>query len=707
LRSLARRVTNLPAQLSEIVGREQDVAAIRELLDRSRLVTITGAGGTGKTRLAQEVARLIVEDGGMDAAFVPLQALSDAELIPVEILRALHLDVAAARDPLERIVEHFAERRALLVLDNLEQLDGAGTVVRALLDGTSGLAVLAASQAALHVAGEREYALGTLPVPEPTEDLEALAANASVRLFVDRARAVRADFALDAANAGAIVALSAKLDGLPLAIELAAAQSKLLSPRAILDRIAGRLDALASRRDDLPARQRTLRATVAWSYELLGDAERRLFRRLAAFTGGARLSEIEAIAGYDPAVPSPVDVLGTLVDRSLVTTRPGQLDDDRFGLLETMRIYGRELLREHGEEAAVLEAHATIYRRLAHEAEPEFYRASRRAWLDRLAGDHDNLRAALDHMEASGDIAAGLDMVADLWRFWYSRGHLLEGRERVDRLLAAASAPGVSVSAYVLSRAVEAAGSIRYWTRQKDEQIETYYQRAVELARESGDRSREAWATYNLAFVFDFTTVASLAEPDEARALELRSRALAMFREQGDRRGVAESLWALGGNAIVTREGPERARRFLGEASELLTELGDDYGLSWVHVSAGMIEANEGNLDVALDHVLRGAEVFVRDGDAAGEVLAVQAIASLAARRGDDVTAVRFAAAAHAATRELGADLPQIPPIVDPITELWARFPADDLRREAEVGVALGVKAILANALAQLDSPSG
>jgi predicted ATPase/class 3 adenylate cyclase len=703
LRSLARTVANLPAQLSTIIGRDADVAAVRSLLTDSRLVTITGTGGTGKTRLAQEVARQLVGADSADVVFVPLQALTDASLIPVEILRALRMDIAAARDPFERVIEHLASRRTVLVLDNLEQIGGAGLMVKSLLDEAPPLAVLAASQAALHVGGELEYALATLPVPAtPTvqPDTKALAGNPAVGLFVDRARAVRADFALDAANAAAVAEICARLDGLPLAIELAAAQVKVLSPSAILERISGRIDTLSSRRDDLPERQRTLRATVAWSYELLAEPERRLFRRLAVFVGGARLSEVEAIAAIEPAVVDPIDALGTLVDRSLVTVRHGTADDDRFLLLQTVRAHGRELLREEGEEATMLGRHAAIYRDLARTAEPQLYGTSRRMWLDRLVEDHDNLRAALDELEAAGDLAGAMDLAADLWRFWQQRGHLLEGRERVDHLLELAAAPNApDVPAAIRSRVEEAAGSIRYWTGPDRVTPRPFYERAVEYAVASGDRRREAWARYNLAFVFDFTPAAETTQPDPARASELRAQELDIFREIGDRRGIAESLWAMGGNALLIFSDPARARKLLDEAIPLLDGIGDLYALGWANVSRAMLDAAEGDVDAAEDRIMQAADVFIRGGDTSGEFVAVQALGSIAARRGDDQLAARLSAAAHAAAREIGIELPRIPPIVEPLDAALARLSPEELTRESEVGVALGAKSILMTAL--------
>jgi predicted ATPase/class 3 adenylate cyclase len=704
LRSLEPSVRNLPAQLPTIVGRERDVEAVAELLEQSPIVTVTGPGGTGKTRLVQEVARTSIGSGPIDVVFVPLAALTDAALIPVEILRALGMDVAAARDPVERLVEALLARRTRLVLDNLEQLGVAGPVIRALVDRVPNLSVLAASQAALHVAGEQEYGLGPLALDGSAAATTLVgpgmeATSPAVRLFVERARAARADFQLDSSNAAAVAAICARVDGLPLAIELAAAQVKLLSPAAILERIEDRLGALASRRTDLPERQRTLHATVAWSYDLLGETERRLFRRLAVFAGGARLAEVQGIASAAPPVPDPIGVLETLVDRSLVRVVQTN-DDDRVGLLQTMRDFGREALGDAGELEAIEAAHAKLYCDLARQAEPAYYGSSRRMWLDRIAAEHDNLRAALDELAATGSLAEALDLASDLWRFWQQRGHLVEGRERLDGLLAAVERPGAPpVDLVVLSRAEEAAGSIRYWISSDRTHPRPFYERALEHAIASGDRRREAWARYNLAFVFDFIPTTDSKPLSSERAKALRSEALAQFREVDDRLGIAESLWAMGGNAFMILTDPIRARALLAEALPMLEELGDAQGMGWAVISIGMADAMEGHLDLAEDGVLRATRMFTRDGDIAGEQVGLLALGAIAARRGDDVTAIRMESAARSGARAVGAELPGIGPLVVPLEAAALRLPTDVVERERAVGAAIGAKAMLEAAI--------
>jgi predicted ATPase/class 3 adenylate cyclase len=690
LRTLGGPSLDMPVALSSLVGREADLEATQRLLAQARLVTVTGPGGTGKTRLVQEVARLTAGTFSGGATFVPLEALRDAELIPTAILHALHLDTATSTPPRDRLAAYFSDRQALLVLDNLEQITSAGAVIRDLLGAAPGLKVLASSQAALHVAGEQQF------------QLRPLAPDAAVELFLERARAMRPDFEPDSETLETIATICERLDGLPFAIELAAAQVRLLTPRAILARIGERLDSLTTRESEMPERQRTLRAAVSWSYDLLPEPERVLFRRFSTFVGGARLDEIEALEAHRDAADDPITVLGELVDRSLIVVRRGSDGDNRYVMSETIRAYSRELLGGTSEEATTLREHADVFRALAARSEPELYGPNRRARLDQLAEDQDNTRAALDHLEASGDLAAALDMCADLWRFWQSRGHLIEGRARLARLLLAAEQPGSSqVPAVVLSRAEEAAGSIAYWLRMSSgEDIEPHYRRSLELAQASGDRDREAWALYNLAFLYDYVSTRRAEKPNLEAATEMRSRAMALFREVDDPRGIAESLWAMGGNPVLILGNPAAARRRLKEASALLEELGNSYATSWALMSLGMIDAVENDLDAARDWMLRSAEVFVRDGDIAGQIIAVQALGSLAARAGDDRLAARLAAAAEGEGRRIGIDLPEIPPLLEPLVAAASRLTPAVLEREQTAGAELEFGSILAESLA-------
>jgi predicted ATPase/class 3 adenylate cyclase len=707
IRSLGGDST-VPAALTSFVGRDRERIEVRRLIAESRLVTITGVGGTGKTRLAIEVARDEAPALPGGATFVPLEAIRDPDLIPVEILRSLHLDDASPTAPTERVIEHFRDLEALLVLDNLEQLPTAGLVVAQLIAGAPLLRILVASQAALRIRGEREYRLEPFGAPtadEPTggamQPIAELERHPAIRLFVDRARAVRPSFELDAAIAPVVVELCRRLDGLPLAIELAAAQVRILSPAAILGRLAERLDTLPSTELDTPERHRTLHAAVRWSYDLLEPRQQMLLRLLSAFRGSAALEDIEALrtvtASRSPLGPDTLGDLADLVDRSLVRTQNDGAVEPRFRVLETVRAVSREILAAEGEEAATLDAHADRFAALAATAEPELYGRDRRRWLDRLADDHDNLRAALDRLEATGRLEAALALAADLWRFWQLRGHIPEGRARVLRLLEAAEAAAEAVPAAILSRAEEAAGSLAYWQRigAGPGQVEPHYRRSLELARASGDEDREAWALYNLAFLYDFVPGLRDAEADLQVASELRDQALALFRRVGDRRGIAESLWALGGSPVALAD-PELARARLVEAVALLESLGDGHGASWAVMSLGLVEALEGRLAEAQARVAKAARTFVEDGDLAGQVVAVQAVASFAARASDPGTAARLAAAAEARSARIGVDLPGIPPILEPLAA--AAVALDPAEREAHqrAGRGLDFEAVLA-----------
>jgi non-specific serine/threonine protein kinase len=420
---------------------------------------------------------------------------------------------------------------------------------------------------------------------------------------------------------------------------------------------------------------------------------------MSVFAGGARLSEIEAIAALEPVVPDALETLETLVDRSLVSTRRNAADD-RFALLEPMRVYGRELLVNAGEGPAVVGKHAAIYGDLARAAEPEFYGRARRASLERLANDHDNLRGALDELRDRGELAAALELAADLWRFWQLRGHLTEGRERLDELLAAAAAPGARVSPFVLSRAEEAAGSVRYWLAPDRDIPRNFYERSLAHAIESGDQARIAWSKYNLAFAFDFTPAPEMGLANVDHATALREEALDAFRKLGDRRGVAESLWAMGGNALIILSDPHRAKRLLIEARTLLDDVGDTYAEGWALNSLALISAAEGDFDGAELRLREAGALFGRDlhGEP-GEIVGLLAFGSVAARRGDDVTAVRIAAAGEAAARALGAEIPRIGPIMDELAAAASRLPPDVLERERAVGVAMGAGSMLSTLL--------
>jgi predicted ATPase/class 3 adenylate cyclase len=698
-RTLEGSVGNLPTRLTSFVGRDEERRALAALLAMRRLVTITGPGGTGKTSLALAVAGDVAGNYPDGAWFVPLEAVADADLVPAAVVRALRLDVEDRRTPEQRLIDYVSDRRVLLVLDNFEHLPAGASFVSHLLDAATQVSVLVASQVPLHIGGEQEYPLAPLPVPTPSAavgiEIDELRSNPSVRLFLDRAMSVRPEFELDASSARAVVDICDRLNGLPLAIELAAAQMRMLSPAMIRDRLATRIDLLASRRSDLPDRQRTLAGAVAWSYELLPQPERALLRRLSVFAGSAAFEQIEDLIADAAGVGDAMSALEGLVDRSLV--QPRREAEDRYALLETIRVFAASRLREEGAEAAAFRRHAELYAELAEQAEPELYRSSRRAWIVKLTTEHDNFRTALDRMEAAGEVELGLRLAAALWRFWQLTGYLAEAKPRLDRLLALAPASPDRIPATLLSRAEEAAGGIGYWQRMGDPAtVEQHYARSLEHAITAGDPRRVAWATYNLSFVYDYIPASIAgARPDRARATALRAEALQAFRLMGDRVGIGYCLWSMGGSPSAIAEEPEVLRDYVTEALAMFRETDEAYGETWALMSLAILEAVTDHPNEALEAILAAAALFTRDGDVAGQVVIVDGLAALAARRGDARSTARIDAAGQAMRRRTGAMVPPIPPLREPIAAARESLDQATLDSEQAAGAALSFEEIL------------
>jgi predicted ATPase/DNA-binding CsgD family transcriptional regulator len=429
----------LPTLLTSFVGRERDVATVTDLLRRPevRLVTLTGPGGVGKTRLAVRAAGDVTDDFPDGVAFISLAAIADPALVPPTVARALESTESGDRSPLQRLTSVLRSARALLVLDNFEQVIEAAPFVAELLAGCPYLTMLVTSRSSLHISGEHEFPVDPLPVPDPNRlpPLAELAGYGAVDLFTQRARAVRPDFAIQETNAAAVAEICARLDGLPLAIELAAARSKVLSPQAVLARLEHRLSLLTGGSRDYPERLRAMREAIAWSYDLLAPHEQALFRRLAVFAGGCTLEAAEVVAGT--GLPSPqatLDSLTSLVDSSLLIQRQQADGEPRFSMLETIREYGLELLAVTGEAEETR-------RRFADwclETAEEFDRINRR-WMDpavaisRLAPEHDNMRATLAWQDSLGDEAAIVRLAGALFGFWYVHGDLREGLSWLER----------------------------------------------------------------------------------------------------------------------------------------------------------------------------------------------------------------------------------------------------------------------------------
>ncbi len=506
IRSLDSRPNNLPVQVTSFIGREHELEVAAELLSGTRLLTLTGPGGTGKTRLALQLAANAAPAFPDGVWFVALEPLRDPELMLRTVAHSLAIMPGASEPDIDAIARQLGDGRVLLVLDNFEHVIEAAGDVASLLRSCPGLRVIVTSRAVLHVAGEQEYVVPGLPAPPDTArlsraeleelparlrqiDAAALDQYEAVRLFLARARAVRADFAVTDQNAPAIAGITARLQGMPLAIELAAARVKLLSPEQILGRLEEQLGILTSSARDLPDRQRTLRGAIEWSHDLLDEPHRRLLARLSVFRGGWDLEAAEAVAGAadDPGL-DVLEGLADLVDQSLVR-RSDDGDTVRFSMLESIQEFAAEMVDASGDGPATRASHAALFLRLAEEAAPLLQGAESRSWLDRLEHDHDNLRAAISRSVAGPDASTAVGLVFALWRFWQRRGYLDEARRLVDRI----AAQPWELDPDERARFAEAAGGIAYW--QADiEATRRWYDEALAIRRSQAEPRRRRLA---------------------------------------------------------------------------------------------------------------------------------------------------------------------------------------------------------------------
>jgi predicted ATPase/class 3 adenylate cyclase len=673
LRSLDARPNNLPTQLTNFVGRDAELAETRELLGRTRLLTLTGPGGTGKTRLSLQLAANVAEDYPDGVFFVPLETVRDPALLGSAIGGAIGVVESGTRPVRDAVVEWLAGKHVLLVLDNFEQVLAAAPLVTDLLRSAEGLRVIVSSRGALHVAGEQEYPVPGLPVPPDTARLTAtelaqlpgdlrhispaaLAQYEAVRLFVMRALAVRPGFAITNDNAPAVAAICARLGGLPLAIELAAARVKLLSPDAILARLEGQLSLLAAGARDLPERQQTLRGAIAWSYDLLDPGSRRLLDRLAIFRGSFDLEAAEAVCG--PAADLGTDVLDGLValsDQSLVRGEGLDGGDPRFRLLESIREFAGEMLDARAERTTIAERHRDFYLALAERAAPELSGSEQRAWLERLEAEHDNIRAVLDRALAQPWPAEGARTAFAMWRFWQKRGHLNEARRR---LTAFDQAPWSHDDPVLRARICEALGGVCYW--QADfATMSPYYVEAVELWRAEGNRAELANALYNYAFTFTITPdpTRPISEIDpEGFALRALEEARELFAEVGDARGEANTLWALG-NGDYFRDWGDAGVGYFRDALAIFRRVGDRTMEAWSLHMLGSAQLRRGAIDDARESLEHAMRHFWAAGDASGMTLAFDDLSSLAVAEEDFERAARLRGAARSLTVTTGVGL--------------------------------------------------
>jgi predicted ATPase/class 3 adenylate cyclase len=562
---------NLPTQLTSFLGRQREIAEGGQLLLDGRLLTLTGPGGTGKTRLSLQMAADASDRFADGIFFVPLGTINDSDLVLPTIAQVMGL-VDPGTHALERLADHIGTRSILLVLDNFEQVNDAAPQIAELLVRAPRISVLVTSRSPLRVYGEREYPVPPLGVPDPRHlpDLEKLSTYESVALFVERAMAVRPDFAVDNANAPAVAEICVRLDGLPLAIELAAARVRVLSPQAIMERLGDRLKLLSGGSRDLPERQQTLRGAIAWSHDLLEAADQRVFARFSVFAGGGTLDAVERVV-FDPGEASDaLDAMASLADKSLVRQESEPDGEPRFRMLSTIREYAAEKLGERGEADELANRHADWVVGLVEDGAGTVFGPDQKAILDRYEREHDNIRAALARALDDGHAEIAMRILAACWRFWQMRGYLAEGREQAERVLAM---PGTRDHLAVRAAALEAAGGIAYW-QADTERARVWYEEALELARASGDESAIANAIYNLTFTF------TLEHEDQVKAQSMAEEAVAIYRRLGDEAGIGRALWGLANSHYFFRDflgGIETAK----EALSYFRKTGDRFMIGW------------------------------------------------------------------------------------------------------------------------------
>jgi non-specific serine/threonine protein kinase len=690
---------NLPLEQTEFVGREAEVAAVQALLQRptERLVTLTGPGGTGKTRLALHTAAQLLPAYSNGIWLIDLSAVTDPALVLSTVAGVLGLQEVAGESLLETVQKSLADKQVLFVLDNFEQVAQAAPQIASLIKATSQVQLLVTSRMPLQVYGEREYAVQSLSIParNPLPPLDQLAEYGAVKLFTERARAVRADFALTPEYASSVAEICARLDGLPLAIELAAARIRLFPPPALLARLDQSLKILTGGARDRPARQQTMRGAIDWSHELLSADEQRLFARLAMFHGGARLEDIEAVCSGRPGTAlSPLELdafegVELLINKSLVQQRAGQGGEPRFLMLETIREYAQEKLAETGEGAALGPLHAERFLALAEEAATHLTGQEQASWLARLEEEQPNMRAALEFScGPAGSPPVALRLATALYRFWGVRGHLTEGRQWYELVLAAAAARGPADPLLRASALNAACGLARLQSDHAAGRV--LGEQALALFRAAGDRTgtagtlrnlgvlaieqgdlaaarrlgeeglalyRELGDTAGMTAVLNDLGLAAHQDGDLATAVSFYEQALALMRERGHKRGIAVSLNNIG--LIYQEQGQwSAASALFEEAQTLMEEIRDPLGTAVVLTNLANVRQEQGAHASAAALHRQNLKLFAEQGNTMRIAESLEGLAGPATSLGQPARAARLLAAAETLRQAGGVPLP-------------------------------------------------